>query len=294
MRKPNGYWTFEKCKEEALKYNSRWEFGKNTPGAYNACIKNKWSNLFSHMKEKKRRNYWSYEKCKEEALKYNSRNDFAKNSFYAYSSALKNNWLDTYEHLYKQKYTKEYCKEITKKYKSHKSFIKNNAYLYAIILKNNWNDELFSHFIKSGNLKKRCIYAYEFNDNYVYVGLTYNLINRNNKHMKKGPVYNHIQKSKIKPKLKQLTDYINVENAKIEEQNYIFDYKKNGWKILNKAKAGAIGGNIIKWTYEKCKNEALKYNNRTEYFKNSTSYYAASRNGWLKEICSHMKKYEKI
>lgn len=107
-------------------------------------------------------------------------------------------------------------------------------------------------------------------------------------------IYNHIQKSKIKPKLKQLTDYINVENAKIEEQNYIFDYKKNGWKILNKAKAGAIGGNIIKWTYEKCKNEALKYNNRTEYFKNSTSYYAASRNGWLKEICSHMKKYEKI
>ncbi len=36
-----------------------------------------------------------------------------------------------------------------------------------------------------GNKFKRCIYAYEFSDNYVYVGLTLNLDKRNNRHLKK-------------------------------------------------------------------------------------------------------------
>jgi len=40
----------------------------------------------------------------------------------------------------------------------------------------------------------------------------------------------------------------------------------------------------------KCKEESLKYNNRTDFRKKSNgSYSSALKNKWLEEICSHMK-----
>jgi len=43
------------------------------------------------------------------------------------------------------------------------------------------------------------------------------------------------------------------------------------------------------WTKERCHDEALKYNTRNEFKKNSTSYQRAIANNWLNDICSHMK-----
>ena len=46
----------------------------------------------------------------------------------------------------------------------------------------------------------------------------------------------------------------------------------------------------LKWTKERCLQEAKKYKTRTEYYKNCRgAYNAAQRNGWLDECCSHMK-----
>ena len=43
------------------------------------------------------------------------------------------------------------------------------------------------------------------------------------------------------------------------------------------------------WTKEKCQEEALKYESRSEFYKNSISAYKSSNNNkWLDEICSHM------
>ena len=50
---------------------------------------------------------------------------------------------------------------------------------------------MFSHMLKNTDNDKRCIYAYEFIDNNVYVGLTKNIITRNRQHMKKGSVYEY-------------------------------------------------------------------------------------------------------
>ena len=41
----------------------------------------------------------------------------------------------------------------------------------------------------------------------------------------------------------------------------------------------------IRWTYEKCKDEALKYNSRSEFKKNASRAYVISRkNKWLDEL----------
>jgi hypothetical protein len=93
------------------------------------------------------------------------------------------------------------------------------------------------------------------------------------------------------PKLIKLTEYINVEDAKNKEKEYLKKYIDNGWNILNKSKTGGVGSCYRKWTKEKCSDEALKCKTRSEYFKNSPSYHSARKNGWIDEICSHMKRY---
>ena len=49
-----------------------------------------------------------------------------------------------------------------------------------------------------------------------------------------------------------------------------------------------------KWSLENCKNEALKYNSRTEFCTiNHSCYSMCSRNKWLDIVCIHMKPTKK-
>ena len=122
-------------------------------------------------------------------------------------------------------------------------------------------DDICSHMKSVGNRYKRCIYSYVFSDNSVYVGLTSNLKNRHYRHLKKGTVYNYIINSGFDYEIFQLTKYIDVELAKQKEGEFVNKYKNDNYTILNKAKTGGVGSTIKKWTYDKCKEEALKYKN---------------------------------
>ena len=103
-------------------------------------------------------------------------------------------------------------------------------------------------------------------------------------------MYNYINNNNLLPIFKKLNDYCIVEKSKYLENYYIQKYKEDGWKIINKNKFGSIGGSIIKWDFESCKKEALKYNNRTIFSKKSPGAYKSSKiNNWFDEITSHMK-----
>lgn len=41
-KKPRGYWTLERCKKDALKYNSRSEWQKKSGSVYGCAGKNGW------------------------------------------------------------------------------------------------------------------------------------------------------------------------------------------------------------------------------------------------------------
>lgn len=143
-----------------------------------------------------------------------------------------------------------------------------------------------------GNRYKRMVYSFEFPNRYVYVGLTYNMTKRKAQHLSphnKSYVYKHMIKTHTKPKLKKLTDYIDAEKAKQLEGIFLLNYSKKNWHILNKAKTGALGGNIVKHTKTACINDAKKYKSRREWYeKSASSYDAARRNKWLNECCVHM------
>jgi len=92
----NLYWTAERCAEEALKYMTRRDFLKASPGAYNAALKNGWiAEICSHMERAaKPAGYWTKERCIKEARKNESFSQFRKNCASAYAIAWRNGWLD--------------------------------------------------------------------------------------------------------------------------------------------------------------------------------------------------------
>ena len=96
MIKPDGYWTYDRCKEKSLECTSRMDFKKKYPYPYVLSIKNGWLDEFcSEMKEiRKPKGYWTFEKCKEIALKYNTRTEFNINDKGCYLQAQINGWLD--------------------------------------------------------------------------------------------------------------------------------------------------------------------------------------------------------
>lgn len=189
-------------------------------------------------------------------------------------------------------WTKEKCMFEALKYETRYQFQLKSKGAYSAAFRNKWLDEICSHMNKTGNWYNRCIYAYEFSDNHVYIGLTYNLNERNfNRHKNSNDaVTKYVLLTKLKPKLIQLTDYIDVNLASKLEIQYIDEYKNNGWIILNIAKGGTVGNSIHKLTYDECKVIAINYLSRNEFKKNNRSTYEIARkNGWLNSICLHMK-----
>lgn len=194
---------------------------------------------------------------------------------------------------YKYWQNKENCKNEALKHQTISSFSKYSAHGYNVARVNEWLDEICQHMTKNGNWYNRCVYVYEFLDNYAYVGLTYNIQERNNNHINGGKkitsVNKHIIETGLIPKLIKLTEYIPVEKAIILEKKYLQQYKINGWKILNEIKTGGTGGKPKTWNFENCKKEALKYKTRNDFRVNSSGAYdAAYKNKWIDEICIHM------
>lgn len=145
---------------------------------------------------------------------------------------------------------------------------------------------------KLGNRYNKCVYAYEFSDMSVYVGLTYSIKNRQLRRDcdLTDQVTRHIKDTGLIPIRKQLTDYISVDEAIFLEGDYVEKYRVAGWRILNAVKTGSIGGNVVKWTYEVCKSLALKYQSRRKFKMDyGGAYNAAYTKGWIDDICSHMK-----
>jgi hypothetical protein len=301
-RKCNNYWTKEKCHEEALKYKTRNDFSGST--AYNVAHKKGWiDEITSHMSFIKRHNYWTKEKCKETALQYTSKSEFIKKEPACYHAIHRKGWakelLSHQINKFKPSgyWTKEKCHEEALKYKTRMEFKNNMMAAYHQAVKHKWLNDICSHMDVIGNCKVRFVYVFEFDDNHVYVGLTFNIRERYNQHMTNSEkntsmVFKHISETNSKFVFKVLTENpIPVKLAGLKEKLLIAEYSKNGWAILNKTKGGDFGGKILYWTKDKCQIEALKYNTRAELKKYANGcYHSARKKNFLDEICQHMLK----
>ena len=85
------------------------------------------------------------------------------------------------------------------------------------------------------------IYAHEFSDNHVYVGLTFRPDERRFAHTYKGPVYEHGVKLGLFPEFKELENQVIPTRAPSREDFWMETYRLSGWTMINKAKAGSLG-----------------------------------------------------
>jgi hypothetical protein len=240
--------------------------------------------------------YWTKSLCELEAEKYKTISEFKKYSGGAYNASKKNGWLNINCIYFQSKikkagyWTKEKCYEESLKYAYRGDFREKSKSAYAIACRNGWINDICVHMINVGNRYNKCIYSYEFSDNHVYVGLTYNVEKRAKDRMKckTDSVTIHIKNSGLEPIFKQLTDYISVDKSIILEGEYVERYRNDGWEILNKVKTGSIGS-VSKWNFINCKRIANNYAYKSDFIHNAYGAYQwASTNGYLDEICQDM------
>ncbi len=250
-------WDVKSSLLEAKKYSKRNDFYVKSSRAYEILRLNNLLDIgCSHMETP----YysvikWNINKCDKKAKKYNSRIDFQIGDKKAYEAAKNHGWLDEIcKHMKFKKLPNGYwdnienCRIKAIEYQTKKEFIKKSPHVYYKSLKMGWLDEICKHMIPCGDKYHRCIYSYEFSDNHVYVGLTYNIDVRENnrKKDKKDAVTMYILKTELVPLRKQLTDYIPVREAIKLEGKYLRKYINDGWIPLNRRKTGGLGGSNFK------------------------------------------------
>jgi hypothetical protein len=289
-------WTYELAKSIADKYDDLTDFTNKETKAIAAIRRLGWLDLLGHMKKDKRT--WTDDEIRQEASKYNSVSDFRKYAKNAMDAAVNHGIYDEVSSHMNRAYTdwtKDMVWKEALKYKTRSEFMNGNYAAYQQAHVKGWVDDVTSHMTRVGNLYKRLVYVYEFPDNSVYVGLTFNKDDRDRRHKtkEKSAVYQHIKKTGLQPTMKLISDeYIDAEDARNLESCTIEQYRENGWFILNKAKAGGLGGFCAKkWTKDEVHNLALQYSSPTRFkSKHSSAFNAAERNGWLSDITKHMTK----
>jgi hypothetical protein len=291
-------WTDDMLRDEAKKYKTKAEFRDKSPKA-NAVAGSRsnefWDDITSHMTPLHKK--WDDDKLRKEAQKYQTLADFGRFSNSAYQIAHdrgKEFFDEITTHMPKLiEWTDEMLKDEAKKFSSKTEFQKKSGRAYYAANKRGILDDITVHMEPVGNIYKRLIYAYEFPDNSVYVGLTFNLNKRDRSHMKKttSPVYLHIVKTGLKPIRKSLTDFMDKKEAQKKESEILQSYINKGWKPLNRAKTGSLGGKFLRWTDDAIRAEALKYTVMADFGKNNVSAYRAAKErgeDFFNEVTSHL------
>jgi len=141
---------------------------------------------------------------------------------------------------------------------------------------------------------KRVIYAFEFSNKSVYVGLTCRPEVRYQEHTtKEKTAVGRFIKShpEVTFEYKVISVPLSPKEASILEQETLEDYLKKGWIALNKMSPGGLGKVKHWWTKEKCKVFAdLCYSREELHRKYPRAYSSIQRNLWY-DLYDHMPLY---
>lgn len=155
-------------------------------------------------------------------------------------------------------------------------------------------DKCCAHMTRAANpyAGDYVIYAYEFEDRYVYVGLTFLPDLRRTMHKLRGPVAVHAMTCSNYAHKQLETGLPTPEAAAVAEAIWIEKYRADGWIVLNQNKAGGLGTlQKTKWTKEAVIADAKKYQTKQEWIdKSQMSYRIAKREGWFDKASAHMPK----
>ena len=294
-KRPAGWWNdLQHCIDACKECRNTKELHKKYGGCQLSIRKHGWQEkCYQYMSVRVKE--YTYEQLQEIALKYSTYKEFREKDLGAYEGARKRGVLEEIcSHMpnlrkinvYDDKPDYKSCQQHALRFSSRSEFEKKDNRYYTYARKHGILDEICAQMLRRGNKKKRCIYVAEFDDNSAYIGLTYFAERRWSDHMrtKNSAVNKHVEETGLAPKWKRLTDYMDYQEASIQEGVWKNKYASEGWTILNKAKTGSLGGGEG-YTLEEVLKEASKYNTLPDFFRGSPGHYQrAYRNGWMKDI----------
>lgn len=267
----NPKWTYEKCKEEVLKF----KYLNDLQGTTVVNVirrKGWWDELTKHLIRQISKPY-SDEEVLTEALKYTNRNDFRIKSPGQYSAAKRLGIMgDAVKHMGKSKIVKQYTKEeilqSALKYGNRRDWEKNEPSIFKTAngyRKLSSSDEDKEFWLSCVNHME---YITKPNDYWTY------------------------------DKCEEITKNYSIHSEFTKDHPNVYSViHKNNWvellihmKHLTKSGKGRKVSDDFD-TIEKCTEEALKYRTRSEMLENSSLAYSIIRkNNWGKICLAHMKR----
>lgn len=156
-----GYWTYERCYEEAKKYETRKQFQVGSGSAYDKSLKEKWLDDYIWFKPSVTGFRWNYENCFNEAKKYKTLKEFREKCGRTYYVARKNKWVKDYTWLIK----KDISQKVVLQFSLDGEFIAKYSGVREVCRLNGFNNGAVS-LCCCGKLKKhkgfRWMYADDF------------------------------------------------------------------------------------------------------------------------------------
>ena len=296
--KPAGYWTYEKCREEAMKYEYMADFDHNSPSAYVIARKNDWIKEYDWLIKKKK--HWTYQECYNLAKRHLTKIEFKQACPSAYKASCEYEWINDYSWFKVKKriryWTQERCYEEAKKYTSKKEFAQNSS-AYSIACKNGWiadYDWLIDKRLDIIKDKIDCVYSYYFKEtNTIYIGRTIDKKGRDYQHIftiERDSVARYAKELGVPvPPMIILEDCLTLKEGQAKEDFWKKYYSDLGYNILNKGVTGVGRGSLGalgfgKWTKKACYEEAKNYTTKSAFkIANGAAYSAALKKGWLKD-----------
>lgn len=298
QKHPMGYWNNkEHCLAAAKQVSSYAQLRKTYPAAYKSCLRHpSWLKDIRKIfpSDAKPRGWWQNPtNCAKAASKCKTQKEFREKYFRAYESCRSHDWgsaiLESLTVLrdIKKWSTFEAIHEEALKYPTPTRFQRGNGSAYQAARRLGILDQVCSHMVTNGYFEKRGIYAFEFPDNHVYVGLTYNFVVRKCDHLLKdtSQVYRYMKKTGLEPVFKVLHEYTDMKKAKVLEGEYLQRYIDAGWVKLNVQQTGNLGGSQGRLTRKYILAIAHSCETLNEFrLLHDDAYQAARKHRWLDEI----------
>lgn len=185
--KPPGYWTLERCLEEARKYDRPVDFSKQSASAYATAQRNGWlDECKAHMNlTRKPLGYWTLERCMDDAAKYKTRSEWQKLSVSGYDAAKRKGWLDQCcDHMDPEAHGKpngywtlERCMEDAAKYSSRREWQYSQGSAYVAARKKGWLDQCCAHMERTSYTDNDVVYIWRDADTDLHkIGITSNRV----------------------------------------------------------------------------------------------------------------------
>lgn len=288
---PSRQWDYNSCMAAALTCKTRTEFYARFHSAYMYARRHGFlDEICAHMTTKKAS--YGYWKNKDTLLEHLSQCDNA-HEFYkrykrGYYASKENGWFEEItaplkdQRFIKNYWTPEKLSEVAANYQRRTEFAKYCGAGFAMCQRAGLLDEVCQHMTSEVVNSRRTCYAFEFPDQHVYIGISADIERRKHDHLtrKGSKVHDYIMETGNEPELIILNDCLSLEEANLCENEYLSQYKKNGWTLLNKAKVA-----VEDYLYEDAVDTALACQDFDDFRKNySEAYWAALRKQCMEEI----------